>query len=212
MKKLLFALVGLCLMVASASADWRMEDLKWTHPGATYSTGASQMVIVRGFLRDTTWLPLTGSGAAVSDTSTEFSMLDCSAPSAQIFGHTSTADTLTAAVVYLVADSSVSSTIVTEALVWTIQANYSQTSNAQWVTINSGTVGKTTSGHKVQAFPIYTVSRQDTDLSPDVLSPMYVFAPRLRVIITSAGSVAMPSARLRVKKWYEITRAGKPMD
>lgn len=196
------ALLGALLLVTAfasvALAEWKLEPVKWSHPGITSTTdfGAVALATHRGWVKDTTWVPIA---AARIDTTAEFSLMNCETPTAQDFGSTgSTVDSLAGAWVFFVPDSNVASTIVWGAATVSIQANYGQ--GANWQTVYTYTADPT-SGQKQLAIPIFVRAGITTDLGPKLDFPMGAFAPRCRAIFTGGTSAAGPSTRVYVKKF-----------
>lgn len=208
-KKLLFAVLGLCLFSSSAFAEWKMTDVPWSHPGAmeALSAGSSGTTFVglRGWLRDTLYIPMADSKV---DTTGEWTMLDAEPVSPVEYGRTSTTpDTAIAGYVVLVPDSATASTIVWGAATAVLQVNYGR--GANWQTLSSLTISPT-SGSKQLFVPIITsTATQTVDLGPTA-PPLTAFAPRMRLIFTGGASAAGPQTRVRVLKYYKnVVKAGR---
>lgn len=204
MKRFTRALFGALLLLtafaSTALAEWHFEPVKWSHPGITSSTdfGSVALAVHRGFVRDTTWIPMA---VARVDTSAEFSLLDCDPiPPAQYGRTAATGDSTALAFVCLVADSSVASTVTWNSTAVQLQVNYGR--GAGWQNASNGS-GIPTSGQKVLIAPIWaSLSALTNDLPIDLTSPLGNVAPRARIIVTGgAASVAAPSTRIYVKKW-----------
>lgn len=194
------ALLLLSIFALPALAEWRLEPIKWTHPGLTSSGTSATANFKRGFVRDTTWLP---AFASVADTSAEFSLMDCDPPPPAQFGTINTTiDSLPLAYVVVVADSSVASSAVWDATV-ALQLNYGK--GANWT---AGKIGSPlpTAGQGALFAPIWSrLPVVTADLPIDMSSPTLNQAPRCRVIVTGGTNVAVPSMRLYVRKWVQST-------
>lgn len=212
MKKILFVLLGLCLAVSAAHADWKYTDIPWTHPGiaADLQNGSSGTTTVglRGWLRDTTYIPMA---AAKVDTTGEWTMTDCEFVNPVTYGHPA-ADTAFAGFFLLVADSAVGSTVhFGDGCTVELQVNYGR-SSAGWNSLVTYTLNPT-SGNKVLAVPITSaLVAVDTDVSKGSTAAPVIraLAPRMRAIFTGGTSAAAPQTRIRVLKFYSnVVKAGR---
>lgn len=192
------ALLLTTALVATANAAWVYQPVKWTHPGLTSSQDGTLFANHKGFVRDTTWLPMA---AAKVDTTAEFSLSDAELIGPAEYGRTSTtADTLVGAWVLLVADSNVASSVNWKNTTVTLQVNYG--SGAGWQTAPTLTVTMT-DGQKVLPIPLVaSVPALTNDIPVDLTTPVLAFgAPRYRAIVTGGTSVAAPMTRVYVKKF-----------
>lgn len=198
-----FALALLCVLGVAASAGdalayWKLQPVKWTHPGTTPHSDFTVVAGLRGWARDTLTIPMA---AAKVDTSAEFSLLDCDMPTPIDYGRTATTGDSTAfAFVCLVADSGVASSVNWKNTTVALQVNYGDGAGWQtglsWATLP-------TDGQKVNILPIWSsLSALTNDLPVDLTSPLGLVAPRARIIVTGGTAVAAPQTRIYVKKFY----------
>lgn len=201
MKRFTRALFGALLLLtafaSTALAEWKLEPVKWSHPGLTSSQDGTTWAGLRGgFLRDTLYLPIAASKV---DTTAEFSLMNCESPTASDMGKTSTTvDTLAGAYVIFQPDSAVASTITWGAATCAIQVNYGN--GANWQTAYTYTLDPT-AGQKQFVVPIYWVSTPANDTAPALGQVGAIFGPRVRAIFTGGTSAAGPSTRVFVKKF-----------
>lgn len=195
----LLSIAALLCFSTPADAAWKLENVKWRMNGRqAIGFGAPD-----GRGTDTTYV---SAAPARADTTTEWSMIDAE-PYAFGNGIPTTADSVFAGHVIVAGDSAVASTVDFTGTTVTLQVNYGDRAGG-WQNFASAISPLPTAGTKSVFIPLLARNVSITaDIGPDYLSPGQIFAPRLRAIVTWGTSAAVPSARVRVRKWIGIGTA-----
>lgn len=201
-RAVLGALLLIAAITAPALAEFHMVPVKWTHPGVTSSTNFGAVVLAthRGYVRDTTWIPMAASRV---DTTAEFSLLDCDPIPSFATGHTSTTqDTTLLAYVVLTSDSTAASSVDWDQSTVAMQVNYGDRIGGWETAFTFHGSLDWVSGQKSVRVPIAAgVTTNTTDSFADYNASLANVAPRCRLIVTGSAAVAAPSARVFVMKW-----------
>lgn len=190
------ALVTLALAVP-AHAAWNYEQVKWHFQGRQVIGLAGPAGF--GGVGDTTWLSAAPSR---SDTTAAWSMLDAEpSPIGAVSLGASTVDSSQVGAVIIAADSSVASTLAWLATTVQLQVNYGVNASG-WTNYGPTISPLPTTTQKAAYFPILQFPVGTAHLGSTTNYHTYgIFAPSVRAIVAWPASVAVPMARVYVRKW-----------
>jgi hypothetical protein len=197
----LLCATALTLISGVASARWsEPQPVSWTRYNASNVTGFPNSP-------DTIACRLEASNV---DTSASFNLMDCDMPYLPQNG-TIVADSLVFAYVTVFSDTSIASTTNFKAATCAVQVNWTNNSLG-WATAKTYTCSQS-DAQKAWVIPIFNsgvvANAEAMNAGVDYIQMNWAFAPRIRLIVTSAATTSVPMARIKVMKYRDpATKAG----